>query len=665
MAFNFMSAQENFLEHTIQFTPMDRPERSFVQDEYGVALYEKYDSLFENKSYLKAFVKEMVQYKVDYLKSSREYENVKEIELYLSKIATLLGLEQKLGHPLQFKIIRDPDLNAYVYEDGIIYVNIGLLANVDNEAEIAAVLSHETGHISHRHSYKRFLHRKKFVRNQEKITYAPGIIVGVLATSINTKKLSNRLVGQEEEADEDAFKTLRRSQYSYSSFETLFSKFVVSEEKYKNRLAYHKRFTFYYSKTHPNSDKRIESAKKTALEISGQRNFLVDSALFVRLKQRAIDESIHLYFEQLNFDACLEMAFKQHLFYPTDPFYLFYITECTRRLLASNTFYQEALFISGIYEKDYCKKEPALIPKVIFSGGKELPADKRVAWSVFNKIQGPILDISAEKMNEITNTLIQNDTVKFLTYKDAHIYFSSLNRQLGYHFNNYTENETTISKSCLDSIIAGSASKKTYYRYLPAIVNEYKSTNLTNGNILWLTYSFNYISHKNEKGSAKVSFDGDHAYAKLKTFYQEHEIPLSTETDLDFDSYNKISRYLNGVSDQLKTYKWGAMQERPAVTYRLSEVMPELYFLLLKHNYSAVVFSTIDIEDRAVDMGRMKSFQTEWKVHHYVIDAHDNQIRCHAGTMSYFEGTHTIIESPLPIEGRFFQSVLDAAQKQP
>jgi predicted Zn-dependent protease len=51
-----------------------------------------------------------------------------------------------------FTIIDSPDINAFAMAGGFVYINRGLLAYLDSEAELAGVLSHEIGHITARHS---------------------------------------------------------------------------------------------------------------------------------------------------------------------------------------------------------------------------------------------------------------------------------------------------------------------------------------------------------------------------------------------------------------------------------------------------------------------------------------------------------------------------------
>jgi len=52
----------------------------------------------------------------------------------------------------QFSVVDSPDINAFALPGGYIYIHRGLLAYLNSEAELAAVLGHEVGHVTARHS---------------------------------------------------------------------------------------------------------------------------------------------------------------------------------------------------------------------------------------------------------------------------------------------------------------------------------------------------------------------------------------------------------------------------------------------------------------------------------------------------------------------------------
>ena len=47
-----------------------------------------------------------------------------------------------------FTVINDPNINAFALPGGYIYINRGLMIYLDGEAELAAVLGHEIGHVT-------------------------------------------------------------------------------------------------------------------------------------------------------------------------------------------------------------------------------------------------------------------------------------------------------------------------------------------------------------------------------------------------------------------------------------------------------------------------------------------------------------------------------------
>lgn len=74
---------------------------------------------------------------------------------YLKRIGDVLvprGLT--LEHVLwRFRALRDPVPNAFALPNGSIYVSTGLLALMNNESQVAAVLAHEMTHVFRRHTY--------------------------------------------------------------------------------------------------------------------------------------------------------------------------------------------------------------------------------------------------------------------------------------------------------------------------------------------------------------------------------------------------------------------------------------------------------------------------------------------------------------------------------
>jgi predicted Zn-dependent protease len=99
--------------------------------------------------------------------------------------AELQAKVEEIGHELaalshrpdityHFTLVDSPEVNAFALPGGHIYVTRGLLAYLDSEAELAAVLGHEIGHVTARHSVQQ--------HSAQRIT-AAGVYLGSLAAS--------------------------------------------------------------------------------------------------------------------------------------------------------------------------------------------------------------------------------------------------------------------------------------------------------------------------------------------------------------------------------------------------------------------------------------------------------------------------------------------------
>ncbi len=63
----------------------------------------------------------------------------------------LVPKEVPSGVLFSFRVLDNPEPNAFALPDGRVYVNSGLLVFVDNEAQLAMILGHEIGHVTERH----------------------------------------------------------------------------------------------------------------------------------------------------------------------------------------------------------------------------------------------------------------------------------------------------------------------------------------------------------------------------------------------------------------------------------------------------------------------------------------------------------------------------------
>ena len=80
------------------------------------------------------------------------YDN-KALQQYVNEVGQRLGKASHRPH-LQYSyvVVDSPEINAFALPGGYIYITRGILSYLNSEAELAAVLGHETGHVTARHS---------------------------------------------------------------------------------------------------------------------------------------------------------------------------------------------------------------------------------------------------------------------------------------------------------------------------------------------------------------------------------------------------------------------------------------------------------------------------------------------------------------------------------
>ncbi len=75
------------------------------------------------------------------------------LQRYLQQFGTrLAATSERPNLPWTFRVVDDPVVNAFALPGGFIYVTRGIFAHLNSEAELAAVVGHEIGHVTARHS---------------------------------------------------------------------------------------------------------------------------------------------------------------------------------------------------------------------------------------------------------------------------------------------------------------------------------------------------------------------------------------------------------------------------------------------------------------------------------------------------------------------------------
>jgi predicted Zn-dependent protease len=179
-----------------------------------------------------------------------------EATAYLQRV--LDGLFPEFDGKLRVRILVSPVLNAFCLPNGSIYMNRGLLARFDNEAQLAAVLAHEGGHFTHRHG-----HRQQDLTKTLALLQLATAMFGLPYPWARDLLLRSSMFGYsrslETEADLVSHARLRQIGYDAREgirvFEHLAAELEASEIKEP-----------YFFSTHPRLAERVENLKRLGAE---------------------------------------------------------------------------------------------------------------------------------------------------------------------------------------------------------------------------------------------------------------------------------------------------------------------------------------------------------------------------------------------------------------
>ncbi|WP_339083617.1 M48 family metalloprotease [Pseudomonas sp. TMP9] len=92
------------------------------------------------------------RYNQQILKENPRYAD-EQLQAYVQRVGERVAKNSHRNQlTYQFTVVDSPDINAFALPGGYIYIHRGLLAYLSSEAELAAVLGHEVGHVTARHS---------------------------------------------------------------------------------------------------------------------------------------------------------------------------------------------------------------------------------------------------------------------------------------------------------------------------------------------------------------------------------------------------------------------------------------------------------------------------------------------------------------------------------
>ena len=201
------------------------------------------------------------RYHSQVLQQTPPYEDL-ELQTYVQRIGDSLSANSHRPNLFyRFTVLDSQDINAFALPGGYIYINRGLMAYLSSEEELAAVLGHEIGHVTARHSVKQYSQSQILGILSTAIEINQGRSAGNLANLASGALLSGYGREMELEADDLGAQYIFQEGYSpqgmYDVLSVLKDQEIYSKALAKKRgqepRSYHGVFA-----SHPSNDKRLQ-----------------------------------------------------------------------------------------------------------------------------------------------------------------------------------------------------------------------------------------------------------------------------------------------------------------------------------------------------------------------------------------------------------------------
>ena len=201
------------------------------------------------------------------LQSQTLYQDPK-IQSYVQSIGdSLAELSHRSDLIYRFTVLDSPDVNAFALPGGYIFINRGLMVYLSSEEELAAVLGHEIGHVTARHSVRQISQAQVLSIISYAVAREAGSTAGDLANIASGALVAG--YGRDMELQADSLGAEYMAKQGYSALGMIDTISVlkehelysteVSKRRGSNQQTYHGIFA-----SHPSNDSRLKEVIKKA-----------------------------------------------------------------------------------------------------------------------------------------------------------------------------------------------------------------------------------------------------------------------------------------------------------------------------------------------------------------------------------------------------------------
>ena len=282
----------------------------------------------------------------------------RELQEYLNGIAKRLQPQETLS-AMAFRIVvlKDPHLNAFAFPNGVIYVHTGILARMDNEAQLAVLLAHEMAHCIHRHAIRAF---RGFKRKHDRLAVlqkpepvSDGDLAAFLGSTETVATVTGYCQRLEAEADRAGLEMVLTAGYDLKEALRLF------EHLTKDLKAEKTREPFFFG-TRPRLQNRIQNCREFLRSHGqGQAEGVKNTEIFRGKIQKVLFENALLDLKAGRFPSAYRGLEKYLTVNPQDPRAYYLLGEVFRQrakekdITRAKKYYERAILLDPSYPEPY------------------------------------------------------------------------------------------------------------------------------------------------------------------------------------------------------------------------------------------------------------------------------------------------------------------------
>ncbi len=314
--------------------------RSIIKDDITALNKQKEEDKRIKTNYLTA-----ANYEIEKIVKSGNTLINDEVTAYLNSVAgVILKNNPTLKNQLHIYTLKSPVVNAYSYDKGYIFIDIGLISQAETEAQLAYILAHEISHYVKKHNINGYVNNKKIDRknydgksNEDKL--------------IEKCQYSKE---QESEADIEGFKLLEQTNYDFKQAEKAFDvlqyahlpfELVEFQKNYFNNPSYKIPEKYFLKEvssirnnsgeddtkhTHPNTAKRKQAISEliSKRNATGRVSYVNGKEKFEYIRDLARMELCRLYLKNRDYLNAFYAAYILEKKYPQNQYLAEVMSKC-------------------------------------------------------------------------------------------------------------------------------------------------------------------------------------------------------------------------------------------------------------------------------------------------------------------------------------------------